>query len=50
MGVDATALKERLDSLIDRDELKQMLIELVDIHSPTGKEEACARYLGQALR
>ncbi|SRR5579884_121496 len=47
MGVDATALKERLDSLIDRDELKQMLIELVDIHSPTGKEEACARYLGQ---
>jgi acetylornithine deacetylase/succinyl-diaminopimelate desuccinylase-like protein len=47
MSLDTTDLQGKLDSLIDRDELKQMLIDLVGIPSPTGKEEACARYLGQ---
>ncbi len=47
MSVDLRALENQLDSLIDRDELTQMLVELVDIPSPTGREEACALYLGR---
>jgi acetylornithine deacetylase len=50
MSVDMSALQGKLDSLIDRDELTRMLIELVDIPSPTGKEEACARYLGDRFK
>jgi len=36
----------KLDGLIRRDELSKMLLEMVDIPSPTGSEEALARYVG----
>jgi acetylornithine deacetylase len=47
MVVDRESFRGRLDSLVDREELAKMLLELVNIPSPTGKEEACARYLGE---
>lgn len=47
MSTDLTAFRERLPDLIHRDELARFLLEAVDIPSPTGSEEAIARYLGQ---
>src|SRR5688572_15329188 len=46
MLVAADSLRTRLDTLIRRDDLAKMMLEMVDIPSPTGKEEAFARYLG----
>jgi acetylornithine deacetylase len=47
MATEAGELQGRLDALIGRDELATMLRELVDIPSPTGREEGMARYLGE---
>ncbi|HYY87599.1 MAG TPA: M20/M25/M40 family metallo-hydrolase [Chloroflexota bacterium] len=38
---------DQLTSLVDRDALTRMLLDMVDIPSPTGKEEALSRYLGE---
>ncbi len=46
-GPGLAELHERLDTLVDGDELTRMTLEMVDIPSPTGKEEPFARYLGQ---
>ena len=43
----STDFRTQLDRLIDRDELTRMMLEMVDIPSPTGGEEGFARYLGQ---
>ena len=42
-----TRFGDQLGSLVDRDALTRLLLEMVDIPSPTGKEEAFARYLGE---
>lgn len=42
-----SVLHGKLDGLVRRDELAKMLLEMVDIPSPTGREEQFARYLGE---
>src|SRR5215207_1340150 len=42
-------LREQLDARIDRDELKRLLLEMVNIPSPTGHEAALAQYLGECF-
>ncbi len=39
--------QRKLGGMVRRDELSKMLQEMVDIPSPTGKEEPLARYLGE---
>src|SRR5919197_2834147 len=46
MGL-ATDFRAQLDRLVNRDQLTGMLLEMVDIPSPTGGEESFARYLGE---
>ncbi len=47
MAVAMSVFRDKLDGIVRRDELSKMLLEMVDIPSPTGKEEAFARYLGE---
>ena len=42
-----SAVRAKLDGLVQRDELSTMLLEMVDIPSPTGKEDALARYVAE---
>ncbi len=47
MAVATASFAEQLNSLVNREQLKRMMLEMVDIPSPTGKEGDFARYLGQ---
>ncbi len=47
MSAAIEGFRAKLDSVVDRDALATMLLEMVDIPSPTGKEEAFAHYLGE---
>jgi acetylornithine deacetylase len=42
-----TAFPEALDRLVDRDALSRMILEMIDIPTPTGREEPFAKHLGE---
>jgi acetylornithine deacetylase len=44
---DATAFGDRLDALVDRSHLTRMILDMIDIPTPTGSEEVFARHLGE---
>ena len=39
--------KDRLDALVDREALAKMILEMIDIPTPTGHEEPFAKHLGE---